>query len=164
MPALTTSRLILSPLSEADWPCFLALRNNPNVMRFMGDRVCENELRLKFESRLDGNVFAIYEARGEFVGDIGLQISSQNAQEADIGYALLPRAQGKGFAQEALAAICDYGFTSLNLTAINAWVLAGNTGSVRLLEKNGFTRVQVLEKAFQMNGEYFDDWVYRLER
>jgi RimJ/RimL family protein N-acetyltransferase len=164
MPILRTSRLILPPLSDANWPGFLALRNNPNVMRFMGEQACENELRLKFESRLGGNVFAIYEAQGEFVGDIGLQISSQNAQEADVGYALLPQAQGKGLAQEALAAICDYGFTSLRLTAINAWVLAENLGSVRLLEKLGFKRTQVLEKAFQMDGEYYDDWAYRLER
>lgn len=164
MPVLTTSRLTLTSLCESDWPCFLALRTHPQVMRFMGESLPEQSLRLKFYSRLAGNVFAIRESQGECVGDIGLQVSTHNSQEADIGYALLPQAQGKGFAQEALTAVCDYGFTSLGLLAINAWVLADNTGSVRLLEKNGFKRGQVLEKAFEINGEFYDDWVYRLER
>ncbi|XUA20376.1 GNAT family N-acetyltransferase [Citrobacter sp. OP27] len=164
MPTLLTSRLTLSSLSENDWPCFLALRSNPQVMRFMGVPLSEAELRLKFTSRLSGNVFAIHEREGECVGDIGLQVSTHNAQEADIGYALLPHAQGKGYAQEVLTAICEYGFSTLGLQAINAWVLAGNVGSVRLLEKLGFNRTQVLEKAFDINGELHDDWVYRLER
>ncbi|MCS2170624.1 GNAT family N-acetyltransferase [Scandinavium sp. TWS1a] len=164
MPVLLTSRLRLSPMSENDWPCFLALRSDPQVMRFMGVPLSEAELRLKFSSRLSGHVFAIHDREGECVGDMGLQVSTHNAQEADIGYALLPQAQGKGYAQEALAAICEYGFSTLGLQAINAWVLADNDGSVRLLEKLGFVRTQVLEKAFEINGELYDDWVYRLER
>ena len=164
MSALLTSRLTLSPLSENDWPCFLALRSNPQVMRCMGGPLSEAELRLKFTARLSGNVFAVHEREGECVGDIGLQVSTHNAQEADIGYALLPQAQGKGYAQEALTAICEHGFSTLGLQAINAWVLADNAGSVRLLEKLGFNRTQVLEKAFEINGEMYDDWVYRLER
>lgn len=164
MPVLTTPRLILSSLSETDWPCFLALRSSPQVMRFMGNPLPEQELRLKFNSRLDSHVFSIRESQGECVGDIGLQVSSQNPKEADIGYALLPVALGKGFAQEALTAICDYGFVTLGLVGINAWVLADNAGSVRLLEKNRFKRGQVLEKAFEINGEFYDEWVYRLER
>uniref|UniRef100_UPI00214C9935 GNAT family N-acetyltransferase n=1 Tax=Klebsiella pneumoniae TaxID=573 RepID=UPI00214C9935 len=42
---------------------------------------------------------------------------------ADVGYALLPQAQGKGYASEALRAVCEYGFTTLGVQAINAWVL-----------------------------------------
>lgn len=76
----------------------------------------------------------------------------------------LPEAQGKGYASEALQAICDYGFSTLGVRAINAWVLAENRGSSRLLEKQGFVRTQVLEKAYHLNGVDYDDWIYRLER
>jgi len=31
------------------------------------------------------------------------------------------------------------------------------------LEKAGFVRTQVLVKAYEIDGVYFDDWVYRLE-
>ncbi len=56
----------------------------------------------------------------------------ENPHEADVGYALLPEAQGKGYASEALRAICDYGFSTLGVQAINAWVLGENRGSSRL--------------------------------
>ncbi len=50
------------------------------------------------------------------------------------------------------------------MQAINAWVLGENRGSSRLLEKQGFVRTQVLEKAYHLNGVDYDDWIYRLER
>jgi RimJ/RimL family protein N-acetyltransferase len=48
--------------------------------------------------------------------------------------------------------------------AVNAYVLADNGGSVRVLEKAGFVCTQVLEKAYEIDGVRYDDWVYRLER
>ncbi|VFT72649.1 N-acetyltransferase GCN5 [Klebsiella aerogenes] len=43
-------------------------------------------------------------------------------------------------------------------------MLSENHGSSRLLEKQGFVRTQVLEKAYHLNGIDYDDWIYRLER
>ena len=144
MAIISTSRLQLSPFNEHDWTFFLQLRQNREVMRYMGEVLDEEAIRTVFNTR-------------------GLRISSKNPHEADVGYALLPSAQGKGYASEALAAICDYGFHQLSLWAINAWVLGDNQSSAHLLEKHGFIRTQVLEKAYQLNGEHFDDWVYRRE-
>lgn len=73
----------------------------------------------------------------------------------------LPRR--KGIASEALRAVCEYAFNQTGVKAINAYVLADNVGSVRVLEKAGFVRTQVLEKAYEINGVRYDDWVYRLE-
>ena len=164
MATLTTARLQLSPFHEHDWPFFLSLRQNSEVMRFMGEILDEAAIRGVFEQRCkEPGIFVIRDENGTALGDIGLRISHKNPHEADIGYALLPQAQGHGYAREALNAICDYGFNQLSLWAINAWVLGDNRGSARLLEKRGFTRTQVLEKAYQLDGEYYDDWVYRLE-
>lgn len=163
--ALTTARLILSPFADTDWPFFLALRQCPDIMRFMGEIACEADIRSLFMSRRnDSNAFVIRDRNGEQLGDIGLQISAYNDQEADIGYAIVPSAQGKGIASEALQALCEYAFIQTTVTALNAWVLAENQGSVRLLDKLGFTRIQILEKAFRIDGVDYDDWVYRLEK
>ncbi len=75
----------------------------------------------------------------------------------------MPVAQGKGIASEALRAVCDYAFNKTSVKAINAYVLADNGGSVRVLEKAGFVRTKVLEKAYEIDGVRYDDWVYRLE-
>ncbi|CAH5860315.1 Spermidine N(1)-acetyltransferase [Klebsiella aerogenes] len=134
-------------------------------MRYMGEVLSETALRSVFESRCeDPGVFVLRDSAGTPLGDIGLRISAKNPHEADVGYALLPQAQGQGYASEALRAICDYGFTTLGIHAINAWVLGDNQGSSRLLEKHGFVRIQVLENAYHLNGVDYDDWIYRLER
>ncbi len=134
-------------------------------MRYMGEVLSETALRSVFESRCeDPGVFVLRDSAGTPLGDIGLRISAKNPYEADVGYALLPQAQGQGYASEALRAICDYGFTTLGIHAINAWVLGDNQGSSRLLEKHGFVRIQVLENAYHLNGVDYDDWIYRLER
>ncbi len=134
-------------------------------MRYMGEVLSETALHSVFESRCeDAGVFVLRDSAGSPLGDIGLRISAKNPHEADVGYALLPQAQGQGYASEALRAICDYGFTTLGIHAINAWVLGDNQGSSRLLEKHGFVRIQVLENAYHLNGVDYDDWIYRLER
>ena len=134
-------------------------------MRYMGEVLSETALRSVFECRCeDAGVFVLRASAGTPRGDIGLRLSTKNTHQADVGYALLPQAQGQGYASEALRAICDYGFTTLGIHAINAWVLGDNLGSSRLLEKLGFVRIQVLEQAYHLNGVDYDDWIYRLER
>lgn len=130
----------------------------------MGEIQPENQIREKFAARLEGLFFAIHDLQGDFIGDIGLMISTLYPHQADIGYALLPKVWGKGYALEALLAVCEHGFNEEGLKFIDAWVLAENSGSVKLLEKAGFRRTQVLEKAFELNGKRYDDWVYSLEK
>lgn len=52
MPVLTTSRLICSPLQDHDWPFFLALQHDPEVMRFVAEDRPVEAIREAFESRL----------------------------------------------------------------------------------------------------------------
>ncbi|MRS14845.1 GNAT family N-acetyltransferase [Enterobacteriaceae bacterium RIT691] len=164
MPILNTSRLVLTALTGQDWPDFLSLHSDVQVRRYMGNVQSEAQILEKFESRLAGSFYSIRRLEGEFVGDIGLTLSALYPQQADIGYALLPKAWGKGYALEALLAVCQHGFSNEGLQTINAWVLAENSGSVRVLEKAGFRRTQVLENAFELNGKRYDDWVYSLDK
>lgn len=122
-------------------------------------------LKHRFDDRLaDDNAFIIRDAHQRPVGDIGLRIYSANNEEADVGYSVPPAAQGQGVASQALQALCDYAFHQRGIQALNAWVLAENQGSVRVLEKRGFRKTQVLEKAYLLRGEYYDDWIFRLEK
>lgn len=164
MAILTTARLTLSPFQATDWSFFLALRQNPDIMRFMGNICPERETRLLFARRLASqHTFVIRQHNDATpLGDIGLHVSPHFPHEADIGYCVIPEAQGQGIGSEAVRAVCEYAFRDAGIEALNAWVLAENTGSVKLLEKTGFERTQVLEKAFEVNGIRYDDWGYRL--
>lgn len=135
-------------------------------MRYMGNIAPAKDTRLLFARRLAAqHTFVIREHNSPTpLGDIGLQISHLYPQEADLGYAIMPQAQGKGIASEAVRAVCQYAFEHAGVTAINAYALADNKGSTRILEKTGFVRTQVLEKAYEIDGIAYDDWVFRLER
>ncbi|MGG2079323.1 GNAT family N-acetyltransferase [Lelliottia nimipressuralis] len=165
MATITTPRLQLSPFKPSDWAFFRSLREDRAIMRYMAAIAPEKETRRLFAIRLAAPHTFVIRAHGNDtpLGDIGLQISAKFREEADIGYTVIPQAQGKGYASEALRAVCDYAFCQAGVKAINAYVLADNAGSVRVLEKQGFVRTQVLEKAYEINGVRYDDWVYRLE-
>lgn len=165
MTTITTPRLQLSPFKPSDWAFFRSLREDRAIMRYMAAIAPEKETRRLFAIRLAATHTFVIRSRHDDtpLGDIGLQISAKYREEADIGYTVIPQAQGKGIASEALRAVCDYAFTQTGVKAINAYVLADNAGSVRVLEKMGFVRTQVLEQAYEIDGVRYDDWVYRLE-
>lgn len=52
MPVLTTSRLTCSPVEEQDWPFYLSLQQNPDVMRFIAEKRPIAVIREAFEPRL----------------------------------------------------------------------------------------------------------------
>lgn len=165
MATIITPRLRLTPFEPFDWAFFRRLREDRTIMRYMASIAPEKETRRVFAARLTAPHTFIIRAHNDDtpLGDIGLQISTQNREEADIGYTVVPAAQGKGIASEALRAVCEYAFNQTGVKAINAYVLADNSGSVRVLEKAGFVRTQVLEKAYEIDGVRYDDWAYRLE-
>ncbi|KNC90469.1 GNAT family N-acetyltransferase [Trabulsiella odontotermitis] len=165
MATITTPRLILSPFRPADWNFFRTLSEDATVMRYIGSLAAEKDNRLLFATRLNAPHTFVVRTHDDptALGDIGLRISPQHRDEADIGYMFIPQAHGKGIASEAVRALCEYAFTQAGVNALNAWVLAENTGSVRVLEKCGFVRTQMLEKAYEIDGVHYDDWAYRLE-
>lgn len=68
---------------------------------------------------------------------------------------------GKGIISTALGQLLSVAFTTLDLHAINAWIIADNTRSRRVLERNGFREVGRLREAVVRDGVrqdriYFD--------
>ena len=62
---------------------------------------------------------------------------------ADIGYAVTPKAWGKGLITEAGRAVIDYVFSNTDIPAIDALIFGKiNPGSVRVIEKLGGTYIK----------------------
>ncbi|NLE56743.1 MAG: GNAT family N-acetyltransferase [Planctomycetes bacterium] len=57
----------------------------------------------------------------------------------EIGYSVLPRFQGQGFATETVRALVDWAFAQPGVSRIIAETTEGNVASMRLLHKLGFT-------------------------
>ena len=74
---------------------------------------------------------------GSEVGDLCFKgFEPPNAVE--IGYGILPQFQGRGYATEAVAAMCRWAFEQDSVTAVEAEVESGNLASLRVIEKCGF--------------------------
>lgn len=165
MTVLETGRLSLRHLADDDAAFILELVNDPDWLRFIGDR----GVRSLDDARayiLNGPVasyarhgFGLYlvelrDGRAP-VGMCGL-LKRDWLDDVDVGFAFLPRFRGMGLAHEAARATLDFALGTLGLPGVAAIVSPENAGSIRLLEKLGmrFERMAVPPGAEQEVGVY----------
>ncbi len=146
MTVLETERLSLRHLAEDDAAFILELTNDPDWLRHIGDR----GIRTLDDARAyvrDGPAtsyarhgFGLYlvELRDGAVpaGICGL-LRRDWLEDADLGFAFLPRFRGMGLALEAARGTLEHGREALGLRRIAAIVSPENADSIRLLEKLG---------------------------
>ena len=142
---LQTERLILRRLSTDDAPFVFELVNDPDWLRFIGDRGVRtlDDAReyirkgpLDSYSRLGYGLYAVERKEGGSpIGICGL-VRRDFLEDVDIGFALLPAFRGKGFAREAARAVMSHA-RDLGLDRILAITSADNEASGRLLEEIG---------------------------
>ncbi len=140
LPVLETGRLTLRA------PC---LQDAKTIARLANDRrIAENTLRIPHPYTLDDAeefiaacnardgeaTFVI--ARGE--QPIGMCGVEPRANGAEIGYWLGAPFWGHGYATEAVRALIDYAFGTLDHAALQAGARVSNPASRRVLEKCGF--------------------------
>jgi len=143
---LDTKRLALRHFSVDDAPFIYDLFNDPDWIRFIGDRNIHtvDDARAFIEKRLIpayekfgfGFYLTAIKETGEPVGMCGL-IKRDFLDDVDIGYAFLPHARGQGFAFEAAEAVMRYGTDELDIPRIVAITDVENGRSTHLLNKLG---------------------------
>jgi len=162
---LTTQRLRLRWLTEADAAVMLTIWNDPDFIRHVGDR----GIRTRSEARkaMSDGVLKLYADMGygpylvesldggSPMGICGL-FKRDNLDYPDIGYSLLPGFRGRGFAIEAARAVLVHARDDLGLSQLKAIVSPDNAASLRLLEKLGMRS----EGSLRMPGEDEDVVLY----
>jgi len=147
MKVAESKRLLLRRLEARDAAFILELLNEPSWLQFIGDK---GVATLQSAERYieDGPVamyrrlgFGLYlvELKGVAapIGICGL-IKRDALDDVDLGFALLSRFWGKGYAFEAASAVMSYAGVELGLSRIVAIVSLDNHPSAKLLEKLGF--------------------------
>lgn len=141
-----TERLIHRPFVTADAEAAYALNGNPDVMRYTGEPLLKSvdEARRFIAAYPDfdevgyGRWACVLKSTESVIGFCGLKYLPK-IDEVDIGFRFLPEYWGRGLATEACAACLDFGFRTIGLQRIVAFVMPANAASVRVLEKNGMT-------------------------
>ena len=75
---------------------------------------------------------------------------------AEIGYILNRNYWRRGLMQQALEAVIEFAFTTLDLHRIEADVDPQNTGSLAILEKLGFEREGLFRERWLHDGAWVD--------
>ena len=88
----------------------------------------------------------------------------RHPRQADIGYWLGVPYWNNGYITEAVGLICHLCFNYLDSARIYATVFTGNTGSRRVLEKNGFSLDGTLRQHVYKRGQFLDSWFLTLLR
>lgn len=148
MPTVVeTPRLVLRHLEERDASFIVELLNDPDWIRFIGDRGIRTPgdavayLRngpIDMYARVGFGLNCVESKEsGEPVGICGL-IKRDNLEDVDLGFAFLPRARGRGHALDASKAMLAHARDVLGLRRVVAIVAPGNDRSTSLLERLGF--------------------------
>lgn len=100
----------------------------------------------------------IAEAEGDvLLGDIGLHLASDE-ESAELGCSLARCHQGRGHAVRALGLIAALLFERTAVKRLRGITDARNLGSIRMLERSGFTRIGEREAEFK--GERCREYMY----
>ncbi len=81
----------------------------------------------------------------------------QHNRNAHIGISLRPDFRGRGFGEDAVRVLCDYGFTVRGLNRLAIETLSDNRAMLRTAERVGFVREGVLRRAAWVNGDFVDE-------
>jgi RimJ/RimL family protein N-acetyltransferase len=144
LQVLETDRLVLRWLEPTDAAFMHELMNDSGWLEHIGDRGIRSvdDARRYIVERLRdqclrlGYGLNLVELRdtGEPAGICGL-VKRDWLEDADLGFAFLPRFRGRGLACEAAQACLQHARDVLGMRRVAAIVAAGNPRSIRLLER-----------------------------
>ncbi|MFD1625196.1 GNAT family N-acetyltransferase [Azospirillum griseum] len=99
-----------------------------------------------------------------FLGSIRFNYFMRDWSCAGVGYEIHPDCWGRGVMTEALRAVVVCGHDSFGLHRMEAWTLAGNGASDRVLEKAGFRYEGTTRGRGWFKGAYHDArWFGRIQ-
>lgn len=153
---LETERLVLRRIEEGDAALHDQLLNTPAVMEHLGGVKELHELEARharsmasFAREGFGFMMLIEKASGELVGHAGLKrvdsAYASNQGDHEMGWVIRQDRWRRGYALEAMRAVVEWAFVSLDAPLLVALTSERNVGSWRLMEKLGMERRRDLE-------------------
>lgn len=146
-PVLETDRLTLRALTLDDAKAIFGLRANKEVHKYIQREPLNNlsEARAfidKIEKLISENncLFWALQSKNsnEILGTIGIRNFDFADNYAEVGYEIHPDYQERGYMNEALETVLEYGFQNLELKTIEAFTHKNNLASIALLHKQDF--------------------------
>jgi len=170
---LQTERLVLRPFEERDYDLLYAIQSDAEVARYLYNEPRDHdEVRDLLGRKIAGSEWrdegdwlsaaVVLRESGAAVGDLDLCWASDEHRTGEIGFAVDPVHQGRGYATEAARAILRLAFEDFALHRVIGRAEARNDASTRVLEKLGMRREALLVENEWVKGEWQSEVVYAL--
>lgn len=165
---LETERLQLKEINESHVEDILKIRSNEIINQFVQRNSPKNNydalqfiLTIKERTRNNETFYWGISLKDQpnLIGTICLWKFSDDRKQAEVGYELLPEYHRKGIMSEALTAVVNFGFNTLNLQEIVAMTNKFNENSKGILLKHDF----ILEEERKDEG-FPDNLVFSLKK
>ena len=160
---METDRLTLVELCTDDWGFVLQLLNDPSYIANIRDSGVRTEAEARkyiqdtYQASYRKHGFGLLgmklRSTGGLIGICGL-VKRDAFDDPDLGFAVLPDAQSKGYTFEAATAVIIHAKTALKLPRLLAVIAEGNLRSIRLVERLGFrfsSKVRLVENGPDLN-------------
>ncbi len=147
---IETERLILRDILPEDRNGLFELDSDPLVHKYLGgntiSKIEEADfvvgiIRDQYQNNGIGRWAVIEKETGNFIGWSGLKFITEEENKRvnfyDVGYRLIPKYWGKGYATESCKAALKYGFENMQLDQIVGTANELNLASKRVLSKCG---------------------------
>jgi len=169
-PRLRTSRLLLRQPVLTDVPALFRIRSDARVMRYLGRKPMSDPAEAErlisvfntsFEQS-EGITWAIcqHESPDLLIGTIGFWKMDKANHRTEIGYLLHADWWRQGIMDEAMTAVLEYGFKTLDFHSVEANTDPENEASGRVLEKQGFVQEAYFRENFYFEGRFGDSRIY----
>ncbi len=156
-------------LDTKDAEAIHSYASDNNVKRFIGWPLMESleqtrdyvEEMLRREAA-GTHIYAsiVLKATEEIIGTAMIFNFDREANHAEFGYVFHSGHWGKGYGTDAVRLMSDFAFDILKLHKTHARVVHVNTGSARILEKNGFELEGRLKDHYFIEGSYYDSLLF----
>jgi aminoglycoside 6'-N-acetyltransferase len=150
-------------VEREDLPLIAEWLNNPE---FFNHAPFPQRSRAEFEKHYnnltsDSKWFVVEKKDGSKIGFVYHELEGS---QVEMGYAILQTERNKGYGTEAITIIVDYLFLTKQIVRIQATTDPRNKVSVKVLEKNGFSREGTIRKMEFVRGQWRDEYLYSILR
>ncbi len=153
----------------ADEENLVKYANNPKVSANLFDTfpypytVADARKWISSQQDIETPTYFAIDINGEAAGGIGMMIKPDVYRRgASMGYWLGEPFWGKGLMTEAVKLFTGYAFSNFDLLRLQAGVYSSNPASMRVLQKAGFVKEGVAQKAIFKRGQMLDEHIFAI--
>lgn len=164
---MKTEKVELRKLKLSDKTQLAKLANNKKIWDNVRDRMPypyterNAEEFIQLQTNSDTEIVFGIAYNDKLCGVIGLILQQDvYCKSAEIGYWIGEPFWGNGITTKAVGLITEYGFQELKLIKIFAGIFEYNIASMIVLEKNGYKKEGISEKAVFKNSQIWDEHRY----